>query len=259
MQSHVTVLEKHKRLAQVQEMDARLRVPTSEAAPLPPDCWIFQYNPDNDPHFEEDIQVGTTLTWHVGQHPTLMKPGHRVYFWRAAGKRKKPCGIVAVSILQEEPKIQRQFTHPAGGRKTFDPGDPELCASLKIERVFLETEKMLGKEVIQHDDILRQLEIVTMARQTNYPVATPQALRIAHLLKFGDVPTVHGSLRHDANMREVYGIEIDYDAGDMPPSEAVERFRKAGVAAAVLTSPSHLQPGKGQRWRGLLPLCHSDA
>lgn len=79
-------------------------------------------------------------------------------------------------------------------------------------------------------------------------------LPLIKLATFGDVPTVHGSLRHDANMREVYGIEIDYDAGDLPPSEAVERFRKAGVAAAVLTSPSHLQPGKGQRWRGLLPL-----
>lgn len=79
-------------------------------------------------------------------------------------------------------------------------------------------------------------------------------LPLIKLATFGDVPTVHGCLRHDANMHEVDGIEIDYDAGDMPPSEAIGRFRKAGVAAAILTSPSHLQPYKGQRWRGLLPL-----
>jgi hypothetical protein len=190
MQSHVTVLEKHKRLAQVQDMAARPSAPAPEVAPLPPDCWIFQYNPDNDPHFEETIQVGTILTWHVGQHPTLMKPGQKVYFWRAAGKRKRPCGIVAESILQEEPKIQRQFTHPAGRRKTLDPGDPALCVPLKIERVFLEKEKMLGKEAIQQDDILRRMEIVTMARQTNYPVAAVQAQRIARLLNLEGVPTV---------------------------------------------------------------------
>jgi hypothetical protein len=190
MQSHVTVLERHRKLARVQDMGARPSVPTPEAATLAFDCWIFQYNPDNDPHFEDAIQVGTILTWHVGQHPTLMKPGQKVYFWRAAGKQKKPCGIVAASILQEEPKIQRQFTHPASGRKTFDPGNPELCAPLRIERVFLEKEKMLRKEVIQQDDILKQLEIVTMARQTNYPVAAGQAQRIASLLKLESVPTV---------------------------------------------------------------------
>jgi hypothetical protein len=190
MQSHVTVLEKHQRLAKMQDMGVRPNAPTSEAVPLPSDCWIFQYNPDKVPHLEEDFKVGTILTWHVGQHATLMKPGQEVYLWRAAGKKKRPCGIVAASILQEKPKIQRQFTHPTGALKTFDPGDPELCVSLNISRVFLETEKMLGKEAIQQDDILRQLEIVTMARHTNYPVEALQAQRIDRLLRIENIPAV---------------------------------------------------------------------
>lgn len=103
----------------------------------------------------------------------------------------------------------------------------------------------------------RQQKIVTLrelaAAIPGRVAKSKDKLPLIKLATFGDVPTVDGSLRNDANMREVYGIEIDYDAGNMTPSDAVERFRKAGVAAAILTSPSHLRPNKGQRWRGLLP------
>ncbi len=127
------------------------------------------------------------------------------------------------------------------------PQDP-LDAPLTFTRF----RNVQAKERIEKTATLRGLVEAIPGRVAK----TKDKLPLIKLATFGDVPTVHGSLRHDANMREVYGIEIDYDAGDMTPEEAIGRFREAGVAAVVLTSPSHGQPGKGERWRGLLPLSH---
>lgn len=72
------------------------------------------------------------------------------------------------------------------------------------------------------------------------------------LARFGEQRTEKGSLRHDANMLAVSGIEADYDAGVMPVAEAVERLTKAGAMAIVYTSPSHTDAAP--RWRVLVPL-----
>jgi predicted P-loop ATPase len=71
------------------------------------------------------------------------------------------------------------------------------------------------------------------------------------LARFGDVKTDKGSLRHDANVLAITGIEADYDGGQMTPVEAVERLEKAGVKALVYTSPSHTEDAP--RWRVLCP------
>lgn len=75
------------------------------------------------------------------------------------------------------------------------------------------------------------------------------------LASFGDVPTVKGTLRHDANVRTISGIEADYDGEDMGVSDAVELLTAAGIAAMVYTSPSHKDATP--RWRVLCP-CSAD-
>ncbi len=70
--------------------------------------------------------------------------------------------------------------------------------------------------------------------------------------RFGDQRTDKRSLRHDANVLGVTGIEADYDGGQIPLDEAVERLEKQGIAAIVYTSPSHTEAAP--RWRVLCPL-----
>ncbi len=70
--------------------------------------------------------------------------------------------------------------------------------------------------------------------------------------RFGDKKTAAGSLRHNANVNEVRGVEIDYDLEEMPMREAAELFQKLEIGCLFYTSPSH-KPGK-PRWRGLFPL-----
>jgi hypothetical protein len=75
------------------------------------------------------------------------------------------------------------------------------------------------------------------------------ALPWLKLATFGEKQTDKGSLRHDANVLAVHGIEADYDGEAMSFAEAVEKLTKAGIRAIVYTSPSHtpMRP----RWRVL--------
>ena len=80
------------------------------------------------------------------------------------------------------------------------------------------------------------------------------SLPLLKLARFGSVrtPAPANSLRHDANVEMISGLEGDYDGEEMPLSEAVDRLEKTDVAFLAYSSPSHL-PGK-PRWRVLLPL-----
>jgi hypothetical protein len=78
------------------------------------------------------------------------------------------------------------------------------------------------------------------------------------LASFGDAPTDKGSLRNNANMRFVSGVEGDYDRGDVAPEAAAELLRRVNIAALIYTSPSHHTVDKdgkylGERWRVLCP------
>ena len=78
------------------------------------------------------------------------------------------------------------------------------------------------------------------------------ALPWIKLATFGDRRTDKGSLRHDANVLSITGIEADYDAATMSYDEAHERLVKAGLAAILYTSPSHTEDTP--RWRVLCPV-----
>jgi RecA-family ATPase len=66
------------------------------------------------------------------------------------------------------------------------------------------------------------------------------------------IPIEAWSLRHDANVLSVTGIEADYDAEQMSFDEAVEIATSQGILSIVYTSPSHTEDK--QRWRILCPL-----
>lgn len=71
------------------------------------------------------------------------------------------------------------------------------------------------------------------------------------LSTFGDIYSPKGSLRHDANMLAITGIEGDHDAETMTPEDAYWRLQTAGVQALIYTSASNA-PGK-PRWRAVVP------
>lgn len=72
------------------------------------------------------------------------------------------------------------------------------------------------------------------------------------LARFGNLKTKSDSLRHDANVEAVTGIEGDHDAGTMSIEAAAARLRAAGIQAIVYTSASNTE--EHPRWRVLAPL-----
>lgn len=62
------------------------------------------------------------------------------------------------------------------------------------------------------------------------------------------------ALRNNENVQQVFGVEIDYDAGEVTTTQAQEIFERAGLAAIIYTTYGH-KPEEGiHKWRALLPL-----
>lgn len=92
--------------------------------------------------------------------------------------------------------------------------------------------------------LAERIRVVTAAKKSQLPW-----LKLA---RFGDLRSDKKSLRHDANVLAITGIEGDYDGGRMEFDDACERLDKQGVASIVYTSPSHTEDAP--RWRVLCPL-----
>lgn len=81
------------------------------------------------------------------------------------------------------------------------------------------------------------------------------ALPWLKLAQFGDTRTDKGSLRYDANVMAITGVEGDYDGQQITMDRARRILMARRVAAVLYTSPSH-RP-EAPRWRILCPVSHA--
>jgi hypothetical protein len=100
------------------------------------------------------------------------------------------------------------------------------------------------EELYSLRSLATRIKAITAARKTGLPW-----LKLA---RFGQLRTDKESLRHDANVIAISGIEADYDGGAVTVDEACELLTKQDLAAVVYTSPSHTEDAP--RWRILCPL-----
>jgi len=71
------------------------------------------------------------------------------------------------------------------------------------------------------------------------------------LASFGNKKTANGSLRHDANVHGIYGIELDYDDEKLSFFDGYMKLKQLDIACLIYTSPSHTKDKP--RWRILAP------
>lgn len=112
--------------------------------------------------------------------------------------------------------------------------DDSAAASL-IDHPFIHTKfnDKAGRTKQEIQTTLRDLERVV--RQT---IGAKKAdLPLLKLARFGADRSGGVSLRNNANMLEITGIELDFDAGDLPWDYAWVRLYQAGVVALLYTSP----------------------
>ena len=103
------------------------------------------------------------------------------------------------------------------------------------------------------------VEITTLAQlreRVLKQTATSKAkLPFVKLARFGDKVNLKKPetrcLRHDQNVLEINGTELDYDDKIMPFEQAVEALKEARVCALIYTSPTHRPDAP--KWRVLAP------
>ncbi|WHZ11748.1 MAG: hypothetical protein OJF60_002187 [Burkholderiaceae bacterium] len=106
-----------------------------------------------------------------------------------------------------------------------------------------------GRSKLEHSGTWADIvALVTSPRE--YPEKT--ACPLLSLSTYGDARTEAGSLRHGANVVQCYGIEGDYDAEQVTPSEAAAMLSAAGIKAVIYTTARHTRDRP--RWRILAPL-----
>lgn len=93
--------------------------------------------------------------------------------------------------------------------------------------------------------------------QTAGPFEGKTACPWIKLATFGNMRTGKNSLRHNANVMSVTGVEGDYDGGEMSPEDAVAMLEKHQIRAIVYTSPSHT--AQKPRWRVIAPCTKAHA
>ena len=100
------------------------------------------------------------------------------------------------------------------------------------------------EQLVALDELARRIEETTSTEKASLPW-----LKCA---RFGDIRTDKASLRHDANLIAVTGIEADYDGEEISFETACDVMRRSGVGSIVYTSPSHTEDTP--RWRVLCAL-----
>ena len=165
-----------------------------------------------------------------------------------ASETKKPLGEGpkgfehSNSNSNEESSVQDNF-NTAVGQKVVSP---RLTFS-----VFANTSaQSLKQHTLTWDELV---ELLTNPKER----ASKGECPLLKLATFGDVATPRGSLRHDGNVLEVYGVEADYDAGEVGLMQAYTDLAAYQIEALLYTSPSHT--AEAPRWRVLAPLSKAHA
>ena len=180
--------------------------------------WIFQGNPD---YFDIDAYLDAgfpRIAWTVNQHAADIKPGDRVYLWRAKGAGKAKSGIIAVATVLEE--LWTGPDDPNGLPFWTDPEKVETDALQDKLRAWLRIDgRANAKEVVQRDwlkvdPICGGMSIIKQAAGTNFPVTDDEAARLARLWERTGVPWSRAeSLAALKVYDETAGGEISKTAG----------------------------------------------
>jgi hypothetical protein len=103
-----------------------------------------------------------------------------------------------------------------------------------ILATFFRTYSALSKTetALKPDDLASRIKVQTASEKKKLPW-----LKLA---RFGDRKTNKGSLRSDANLLAIDGVEADYDGEKIPFAEARDILKKAGVWQS--STPRHRIP-----------------
>jgi predicted P-loop ATPase len=124
-------------------------------------------------------------------------------------------------------------------------GEPSHSANEPFDVTFFDDEFAKRKRV----------RTTTLAGLREYILRTvmPEKAKLPwlKLARFGDKKTEKGSLRHDANVIDITGIELDYDLKQVSLAAAIDVVKRNRLRCLLYTSPSYTEAEP--KWRIICP------
>lgn len=108
----------------------------------------------------------------------------------------------------------------------------------------------ISGEVIKHQDGSWSELLEQLSTAVGFP--NKSACPLIKLASFGDIRRISRSLRHNDNVKAIYGLEGDYDSEDVTLNQALKMLESFDIKAAVYPSPS--STNESPRWRVIAPL-----
>lgn len=136
-----------------------------------------------------------------------------------------------------------QLSCPNGQEKHGHSADPE--AEPKVHVTFFQDKS--GSKFTTETLTLSELR----ERVLNSSRRRKDTLPLLKLAMFGQKRSAEGSLRHNANVLQITGVEMDYDGEQIAFAIAFEALKLMGISALIYTSPSHSDVAP--RWRIIAP------
>jgi hypothetical protein len=136
--------------------------------------------------------------------------------------------------------------------ETSEPVDASATAPADLDKLYVTFFPDVSGSTFTTESIfiwdLRDRILTTAA-------ASKEQLGLLKLATFGDKRSDGGSLRNNANVVEINGVEVDYDGGVVDYDTAATCLRRVRIHFLIYTSPSHTPAAP--RWRVLAPTSRS--
>lgn len=171
-------------------------------------------------------------------------------------------GAACVELVEGADVFEPWEERPARGEPTCEAEQPQphdaASDSAEADEQLAEAEHLAKVHVTFFADFAAKkyttdaLSMMELSERVTDTAARKKGqLPWLKLATFGSKRTEKGSLRHDANVLEINGIELDYDDEKITFDEAVQLLCEMDICALIYTSPSHTRTAP--RWRIVAP------
>lgn len=144
--------------------------------------WLFQFNPDD---FDGDgylNAIDRTFAWRVSMHRRRVRPGDRVFVWKAMGLEGLPqlSGVVAEATITSE--VSSEAIDPRAQPFIRDPEFPTVQNQVWLQLVRSTAPRIvISREAALADEVLNGMTILHFARRADHALTHEQAERISAL------------------------------------------------------------------------------
>jgi hypothetical protein len=192
--------------------------------------WIFQGDPDT---FDIDgyLQTARRIRWTVRQAHLAdkMRPGDRVFLWRAKGSAKESvAGVVASGWLESAPTTEAD--DPVAHSFWLDNehrGGDHLRVRIEVDRVVRGSKEIVQSDWLRRDPVLHDLRILRLRSETNYLLSDEHAARLEDLWRNTNRPWNHAeSIAGLWAYHETYDQAVSLSPGS-PVAIVAERIGRA--------------------------------